>query len=154
MTEAAATETIAPPPVTPFDRIGGHVPIRRMVDRFYDLMDSDPGFAELRAMHGPDLTPMRASLAGFLAAWMGGPRDWFDEHPGKCMMSAHAPFRIGDAVAMQWVEAMRRAAQDIIDDPPFIASMTGAFQQMATNMARASDRRHGAPDQDSAVPAG
>ncbi|MEY4869183.1 MAG: hypothetical protein RIS11_377, partial [Pseudomonadota bacterium] len=46
-------------PQRPFDRIGGREPIARMVDRFYDLMDSEPDFAELRAMHGPDLAPMR-----------------------------------------------------------------------------------------------
>ena len=49
-------------PVLPFDRIGGREPIQRMVDRFYDLMESEPDFAELRAMHAPDLSPMRESL--------------------------------------------------------------------------------------------
>ena len=53
---------------TPFDLIGGHPAIQRIVERFYDLMEQDPAYAELRALHAPDLSPMRRSLALFLAA--------------------------------------------------------------------------------------
>lgn len=95
-----------PEAMTPYERLGGYVTIQRIVDRFYDLMDSDRTFAELRAMHGADLAPMRASLAGFLTGWSGGPRDWFDRNPGKCMMSAHARLDIRAHEAAQWCEAM------------------------------------------------
>jgi len=54
---------------TPFERIGGTEILRRIVDRFYDLMDSDPDYADLRAMHATDLGPMRDSLTGFLTGW-------------------------------------------------------------------------------------
>ena len=84
---------------TPYDLIGGAPVIRRIVDRFYDLMDQDPAYAELRALHAPDLGPMRHSLSGFLNAWAGGPRDWFEENPGKCMMSAHKGIAIAPATA-------------------------------------------------------
>ena len=35
---------------TLYQRIGEDAAIRRLVDRFYDLMDSDPGAARLRAL--------------------------------------------------------------------------------------------------------
>ena len=98
--------------LTPFEMIGGHPVIRRIVERFYDLMDQDPAYGELRALHAPDLAPMRQSLAGFLAAWSGGPRDWFEENPGKCMMSAHKGIMIGPQVAEQWAGAMNSAIAD------------------------------------------
>jgi hemoglobin len=125
-------------PKTPFDRIGGRAPIAAMVERFYDLMDSDADYAPLRAMHAPDLTPMRGSLTDFLMAWMGGPRDWFEARPGACMMSAHKSVGVTRETAEQWVEAMQRAARDTLDDPPFVEAMTDAFRQMAMGMARAS----------------
>ncbi len=99
----------AAPPRTPYEALGGSEVIRRMVDRFYDLMDSDPAYAPLRAMHAPDLTPMRASLSGWLSAWAGGPRDWFTDNPGKCVMSAHRALGVTSETAAQWTDAMARA---------------------------------------------
>ena len=93
----------------PYDLVGGAVVVRNIVDRFYDLMDQEDAYRELRALHAPELGPMRVSLAGFLNAWLGGPRDWFDDHPGVCMMSAHARLPITGETADQWCDAMRRA---------------------------------------------
>ena len=39
-------------PATPFEWIGGEPAVRALVDRFYDLMDLEPGYRELRASHG------------------------------------------------------------------------------------------------------
>lgn len=124
-------------PQLPFDRIGGREPIARMVNRFYDLMESEPDFAELRAMHAPDLTPMRESLTDFLMAWMGGPRDWFEKRPGACIMSAHRALDgMNFATATQWVLAMQQAAKETIPgDPDFVDSMVSAFASMSKGMA-------------------
>ena len=100
-------------PETPYQRIGGAAVIEAITERFYDVMDSDPAYARLRAMHAPDLGPMRRSLAGFLTGWSGGPGDWFVANPGKCVMSAHRAFAIDREVAAQWVSAMQRAIADV-----------------------------------------
>ncbi len=122
---------------SPFERIGGHAALRRITDRFYDLMESDPAYAELRAMHAPDLAPMRESLPLFLAGWSGGPRDWFDQNPGKCMMSAHAPFAITTETAAQWVAAIRQAIADAeTADRDIAAAMGDVLERMALGMAR------------------
>ncbi len=123
-------------PVTPFDRIGGEAGIRQMVNRFYDLMEADPAYAALRDMHEEDLFPMRASLTGFLTAWMGGPRTWFEERQGACIMSIHKQLAIGPDTAKQWVDAMGRAAKDTINDEPFVNAMMEAFAAMSAGMAR------------------
>lgn len=122
---------------TPYDRIGGLDTLRRITDRFYDLMEQDPAYAELRLMHAPDLAPMRASLPLFLAGWSGGPRDWWVANPGKCMMSMHAPFPIDRQTAGQWAEAMRRAVQDAAPEDTEIAeAFIGVLTRMALGMAR------------------
>jgi len=125
-------------PSTPYDRLGGTATLQRIVDRFYDLMDSDPEYAPLRAMHAADLAPMRRSLTGFLAGWSGGPRDWFDANPGRCMMSLHKPFTIGPDVAGQWAAAMRRAIHDTVGaaDPDVAKAMSDVLDQMAMGMVR------------------
>jgi len=99
-------------PLTPYEAMGGKDVIDRVVNRFYDLMESEPGYAALRAMHALDLAPMRQSLAGWLTAWAGGPKDWFDANPGKCMMSAHRGLGVSRETSQQWAHAMARAISE------------------------------------------
>lgn len=129
------TETKTPPP-SPYEMVGGREQVARLVDHFYDLMDSDPAYGTLRAMHAPDLSPMRKSLTGFLTGWLGGPRDWFEENPGKCMMSAHSSLGVTRETADQWVAAMTRALAQSDIDTPIATAMGKAFEQMALGMVR------------------
>ena len=127
-----------PRPTTPFERLGGLPVLQAISDRFYDLMDQDPAYAELRTMHAPDLGRMRIALAQFLMGWSGGPRDWFDANPGRCMMSVHKGYAISNAVAGQWAEAMDRAifAELGEADPPLAQEMTRVLGQLARGMGR------------------
>jgi hemoglobin len=137
--EIAVTTDTETRPTTPFERIGGISVLRAIVDRFYDLMDEDPAFAELRAMHAPDLAPMRESLTGFLTGWSGGPRDWFAG--GKCVMGAHRPLAISAAAAQQWMAAMRRAIDESLGgaDPELAAAMIDVLRQMAAGMVNRTE---------------
>lgn len=129
------TDTLAPVRATPYDLVGGQQVVRRLVDRFYDLMEGDPAFGELRALHAPDLGPMRDSLTGFLAAWLGGPRDWFEQRPGRCMMSAHRDVPITEASARQWADAMTQAVSECVADARLAGKMAEALSAMALGMA-------------------
>lgn len=133
------TEAIAETPVlSAFEQIGGHAAMQAITDRFYDLMDQDPAYAELRAIHATDLAPMRESLPLFLAGWAGGPRDWFERNPGKCMISMHAPFPINSQTAVQWADAMRQAiAESAVADRAVADAMADVLDRMARGMARA-----------------
>jgi len=122
---------------TPYDRLGGMPVFQRIADRFYDLMDQEPGYAELRAMHAPDLAAMRRALPQFLAGWAGGPRDWWEENPGKCMVSMHAPFAITREAARQWGDAMHRAiAEADAADAQVAEALAEVLTRMASGMAR------------------
>jgi hemoglobin len=135
MSETVETLEEAPRP-TPYDRLGGSATIIAIANRFYDLMEQDPAYADLRAMHGRDLAPMREGLAGFLIGWCGGPRDWFAQ--GKCMFSLHRPLAITRETTQQWIDAMRRAINEVVVDDPQIAQvMAGVLEEMALGMVPA-----------------
>ena len=98
-----------PPFDTPFAWIGGEEKIKAMVERFYDLMDLEPAYAELRAAHGNTLADARQKLHWFLCGWLGGP-DYYQErfgHPRLRMR--HMPFSIGIKERDQWVACMDQA---------------------------------------------
>src|SRR3546814_18377175 len=94
---------------TSFDLIGGAMIVRQITDHFYDLMEDDPAYAQLRDLHAEDLASMRVSIAGFLNAWLGGQRAWFVAYPGVCMMSAPARLPITRETDDTWVGAMTRS---------------------------------------------
>ncbi|PZU59544.1 MAG: globin [Sphingobium sp.] len=123
-------------PPSPY-AILGDAAIRRLVDRFYDIIEADPDFARLRAMHGADLTPVRHGLHRFLAGWLGGPRDWFDR--GQCIMSIHRMFAIDAGLADQWSRAMARAiADEAALHGPLGTQLTDALRHMAHAMITAA----------------
>jgi hemoglobin len=111
---------------TPYQMLGGEAALRRLVDRFYDIMDSDPAAATIRAMHAPDLAPMRQSLFEFFSGWMGGPRLY-----SKCVMSAHGKVVIGDRERDEWLACMRRAAEET----EMATELRDAFMGILTRMA-------------------
>ncbi len=103
--------TMEPPtkPSTPFDWIGGEPRVRALVDRFYDLMDIEPGYRELRAAHGSLLDDARDKLFWFLCGWLGGPSYYEDRFGHPRLRMRHMPFAIGILERDQWLACMDQA---------------------------------------------
>ena len=102
---------------TPYDLLGGEAGVRALVDKFYDIMDEAPYAKDIRAMHGPDLAPMRDRLFWFLSGWLGGPQIFFDKRPGVCIRSAHGPFAIGPDERDAWLRCMLSALDEVTPRP-------------------------------------
>jgi hemoglobin len=119
---------------SPYEMIGGAAGVRRLADAFYDIMDADPAYRELREMHGTDLAPMREALAGFFSAWFGGPRDWIEGRGGFCIMSRHAKMNITETTAGQWMAAMRQAITQTNTPADLAPQLDQAFSRLAAAM--------------------
>ncbi len=118
-------------PQTPFEWIGGEPRVRALVDRFYDLMDLEPGYAALRASHGSTLDDARQKLFWFLCGWLGGP-DYYQErfgHPRLRMR--HMPFSIGIKERDQWVACMDQAMGETEVPEPLRARLKESFMGTA-----------------------
>ena len=102
----AAGDTAAP---SAFERIGGELAVRGLVDRFYDLMDLEPGYAALRAIHPAGLDGSRDKLFWFLCGWLGGPQHYTERFGHPMLRARHMPYRIGIAERDQWMGCMQQA---------------------------------------------
>lgn len=119
------------PSATPFDWIGGEPQVRALVDRFYDLMDLEPGYAALRAAHGTDLTKAREKLFMFLCGWLGGPDYYVQKHGHPMLRARHLPFAIGIQERNQWVQCMDQAMGEVGVDPQLRARLHDSFMNTA-----------------------
>jgi len=97
---------------TPYALVGGDAGVRALVERFYDLMEMEPEFAGIRALHGPGLDAAREKLYLFLSGWLGGPQHYVERYGHPRLRARHLPFPIGIAERDQWLACMRRALVD------------------------------------------
>jgi len=97
------------PYATPFEWIGGEQKVHQLVERFYDLMDLEPKYKELRAVHGSDLERARQHLFWFLCGWLGGPQHYTDRFGHPRLRMRHMPFKIGILERDQWLACMDQA---------------------------------------------
>jgi hemoglobin len=98
--------------MTTYEKIGGAATVAKLCDRFYELMDSVPQFAGLRAMHPADLKSSSEKLYMFLSGWMGGPDLFVEKFGHPRLRGRHMPFAIGVAERDQWVACMVLAMED------------------------------------------
>lgn len=117
-----------------YERVGGEDAVRRLVDRFYDVMDEDPEAAVIRAMHPANLANARERLFAFLSGWLGGPPLYWERHGHPRLRMRHAPFPIGDAEALAWMRCMRVALAEVVVDAPLRQSIDEALAGVALHM--------------------
>jgi hemoglobin len=114
-------------PATPYAAVGGDARVRALVDRFYDLMDLEPGYRELRAAHGTTLDEARDKLYWFLSGWLGGPQHYTERFGHPRLRMRHMPFSIGVQERDQWVACMHQAMTEVQLDPVLIERLTESF---------------------------
>ena len=117
----------AAPASTPFERLGGEPGVRALVDRFYDLMDLEPVFAGIRALHPPTLEGSRDKLHWFLCGWLGGPNLYIERFGHPRLRARHLPYAIGIAERDQWMACMIQAMQEREVDPALAQRLAESF---------------------------
>jgi hemoglobin len=96
-----------------FELIGGDTKVRELVDRFYDLMDLEPEFAGIRALHPASLDGSRDKLYWFLSGWLGGPSLYIERFGHPRLRARHLPYAIASGERDQWLRCMAWAMQDV-----------------------------------------
>ena len=110
-----------------FALIGGESAVRALVDRFYDLMDLEPAYAGLRALHPSTLEGSRDKLFWYLCGWLGGPQHYIERFGHPRLRARHLPYAIGLAERDQWLACMQQAMREARIDQTLAERLGAAF---------------------------
>ncbi|MBZ0093641.1 MAG: group II truncated hemoglobin [Sulfuricellaceae bacterium] len=124
-----------PTPTNPhYNLIGGEETVRRLVDRFYQLMDELPEAYGIRKLHAADLSSAKEKLFEFLSGWLGGPPLYEQKYGHPRLRQRHMPFAIGEAERDQWMMCMEQAMADVGMDESYREQLKAAFFKTADFM--------------------
>jgi hemoglobin len=90
--------------------------VDRLIDAFYDRMESLPEAEVIRRLHPEDLSATRVVLKKYLAEWLGGPPAYTQERGHPRLRARHLPFSIGDEERDAWMLCMRGAMEETVSD--------------------------------------
>jgi hemoglobin len=130
-----------------YARIGGEAALAAFVERFYDVMASDPEVQRIWRLHPPDIGELKAKLVAFLSGFVGGPTLYPQRYGPPFMRARHLHVPIGIEERDMWLKCARAALDAAIADPEARAEFgakLAAFANHMRNMAR-SDTEAGAP---------
>jgi hemoglobin len=122
------------PYATIYEWIGGEGKVKALSDKFYDLMDLEPSYADLRSLHQADLQHSRDTLFWFLCGWTGGPRYYEERYGHPRLRMRHLHVAIGEKERDEWLACMSQAMQECALDPALQAQMQESFAHTADFM--------------------
>jgi hemoglobin len=100
------------PVSTPFELLGGADRVRRIVERFYDVMsEREPVLArhhEVDALGHVARGP-RDRFAMFLVGWLGGPQDYIATHGHPRLRMRHGRVPVDVSMRDAWLRCMAAA---------------------------------------------
>lgn len=115
------------------DRIGGEEGLRRLVMRFYDLLETMPEAHDLHRLHfrGHGLDHTRKAQVEFMSGFMGGRAYYRERHGHMDLREIHAHVPIREPDAETWLAVWNRALSDCGHDGPDFDVLRGTVRRAA-----------------------
>ena len=122
----------SPPPLTVYEAVGGRPYFERLIDAFYEGVESDE---LLRPMYPEDLTESRRNMVDFLGQYWGGPTAYSDRKGHPRLRMRHAHFPVDDAARAAWLAYMSTAIEATEGASDEVkAAMNDYFAMAATHL--------------------
>ena len=115
-------------------RFGGPEAVARLVDDFYEAMDTLPEARTIRAIHASDLAGTKAVLVDYLVEWMGGAKRYSAVRGAPMLRRRHLPFDIDASARDAWLACMREALERSGADAELRTHLQAAFAQIAAHL--------------------
>lgn len=122
----------------PYLLIGEKKGVEKLVDSFYDIMDTAPEARACRQLHPASLEESRRKLKFFLTQWFGGPGTYSKLYGHPRMRMRHLKFKITSVEREQWLWCMDRAIEELKREQSISQElelfMRQSFQSFAQHM--------------------
>ena len=119
---------------TTYERLGAEAGVRRLVNRFYALMDELPEAYEVRKLHPETLENSAQNLFEYLSGWFGGPTMYTDKKGHPRMRMRHAPYAVTPSAKGEWMMCMTQALTEQVEDTAFRDHLIATFKGLADHM--------------------
>ena len=123
-----------------FKQLGSLAVIKQLADEFYDVMECDPAFNDLRSLHPQKLVKTKKKLFRFLTHWLGGPKLLTRVPPSAALLELrHRHFDLSEERAKLWLACIDKAMSNLKIEQALkerlsvkFAGMIKAMQQQRT----------------------
>lgn len=122
------------PQQTPYAMMGGEDTVRRLANRFYDVMETAPEAAELYAIHPLPLDTIRQKFFQFLSGWLGGPPLFEQQYGHPRLRARHLPFAVDEKLRDQWMFCMNQALDEVVENKMLRDGIRQSIGQLASHM--------------------
>ena len=119
---------------TLYQAIGGGDTIRKLVRRFYELMDTLPEARACRDVHPPSLANAEEKLYEYLTGYLGGPPLYTDKYGHPRLRSRHFIAAIGPEERNGWLVCFQRAMDETIAHPKLREIIWAPIERLAHHM--------------------
>ena len=83
--------------------------ITKLVDEFYNNMNTLSASKKIRDMHSSDLSESRQKLSYFLSGWLGGPKLYAEKYGSINIPLAHKHLSVGIGESEAWLLCMQKS---------------------------------------------
>ncbi len=125
---------------TIYEKVGGEDGVRRLVNAFYDIVETDPEGAPLMALHnlGHGLAHARVAQFEFLSGFLGGPQLYVEHHGHSNVRKMHEHLQVRQLERDSWVRCMTKAMEAHGMDAETHKMLLAHFTRIADVLVNAS----------------
>ena len=117
-----------------YEFLGGESGVRRLSQRFYEIMDTLEEAKTIREMHPDSLETSSEKFFLFLSGWFGGPSLYIQKYGHPRLRMRHLPFAIDKKARDEWMLCMNIALQEQVPQQEIREQIEEAFGNLATHM--------------------
>jgi hemoglobin len=118
--------------LTFYEAVGGHETFKKLVDRFYQGVASDPVLTEMYPEE--DLGPAAERLTLFLEQYWGGPTTYSDQRGHPRLRMRHISFKVDEDAKNRWLTHMRVAVTELGLPPAYESMLWDYLERAAWSM--------------------
>jgi hemoglobin len=120
--------------ITLYEAIGGDATVKKLCQRFYQLMDTMPEAARCRAIHPADMSKSEDKLYDYLTGYLGGPPVYMEKYGHPMLRRRHMVAEIGVPERDEWLMCFKLAMIETIAHEKLREIIWAPIEKLAFHM--------------------